>query len=440
MCKGENGEDLFIPMFMNRSTCTFLSRYPTDNELDSCRRFLLSDEHVWDPSSDVFRHSSMEEEQITISRVLSSRSIHMSKTGLELSADPFLHEFDKRMVSICPSLSQDLATELLMDRAKVNATHTSTRHHEVTAELIASKWGTSLQKARATLEATTQDYTRSATYPLSRRYRTDLLSQRLKRLNTRMYGDTLFAECKSAMGNNCAQLFTDGKMVYVDPMTSKKYAGEALRKLARDVGIPNTLVTDGAGEQDGDNTEFQIALKDLRIDYRRTEPYSPWQNRAEDLVKIVKSKWKRRAIKKRIPRKFWDFGLLIWEAEIYSRTVDQTGRTPLEQITGDTIDISECIEFEFYQLCWYWDQLEGERKIGRWLGVAHRIGSALCYWILLTAQGKILSRTTVQHVTKEEIQDSETSGKIKKYHVVLENTPIPCTPSLRRLALNQRLF
>ena len=125
----------------------------------------------------------------------------------------------------------------------------------------------------------------------------------------------MFAECKSAMGNNGAQLFTDGKMVYVDPMTSKKCASEVLRKLARDVGIPNTLVTDGAGEQDGDNTEFQIAVKDLRIGYRGTKLYIPWQNRVEDLVKVTKGKWKRRAIKKKIPRKFWDFGL-IWEAEI----------------------------------------------------------------------------------------------------------------------------
>ena len=58
------------------------------------------------------------------------------------------------MVSICPSLFQDLATELLMDRAKVNATYTLTHYHKVIVELIASKWGTSLQKARATLEAT----------------------------------------------------------------------------------------------------------------------------------------------------------------------------------------------------------------------------------------------------------------------------------------------
>ena len=61
-----------------------------------------------------------------------------------------------------------------------------------------------ITKARATLEATTQDYIMSATYPLSRRYRIDLLLSQLKRLNTRMHSDTLFTEYKSAMGNNCA--------------------------------------------------------------------------------------------------------------------------------------------------------------------------------------------------------------------------------------------
>ena len=50
------------------------------------------------------------------------------------------------------------------------------------------------------------------------------------------------------MGNNCTQLFTDGKIVYIDAITSKKYAGEALQKLDRDIGIPNTLVTDRVGE------------------------------------------------------------------------------------------------------------------------------------------------------------------------------------------------
>ena len=60
MCKGENNEDFLIPVLINGRTCTFLSRYPIDNELDSCCRLLLSDEHVYGPLSDVFYHSSIE--------------------------------------------------------------------------------------------------------------------------------------------------------------------------------------------------------------------------------------------------------------------------------------------------------------------------------------------------------------------------------------------
>ena len=107
--------------------------------------------------------------------------------------------------------------------------------------------------------------------------------------DTRIRGDILFAKCKLAIGNNYTQLFTDSKMVYTYLITTKKYVGKALRKLARDSGISNILVIDRADEKDRDNTEFQIAVKDLCIHYRRTKLYSPLQNRAEDLIKIMKS-------------------------------------------------------------------------------------------------------------------------------------------------------
>ena len=52
---------------------------------------------------------------------------------------------------------------------------------------------------------------RSALLPLTRRYRTDLLSQRLKRLSTRFYTDTMFSKVGTSLrGNNCAQIFTNG--------------------------------------------------------------------------------------------------------------------------------------------------------------------------------------------------------------------------------------
>ena len=71
----------------------------------------------------------------------------------------------------------------------------------------------------------------------------------------------------------------------------------------------------------------------------------------------------------------------------------------MEKLTGDTIDISEWLDFEFYDLVWLWDDRENENKpsIGCWLGVSHHVGSALCYYIL-TDKGEVISRTTVQHI------------------------------------------
>ena len=81
------------------------------------------------------------------------------------------------------------------------ATITNNRHHGISTELLARKWGIGLNKAKATLKGTTQKAIRSAVLPLTRRYRTDLMQQRLRRLRTTWYTDTLFAKEKSIAGN-----------------------------------------------------------------------------------------------------------------------------------------------------------------------------------------------------------------------------------------------
>ena len=47
-----------------------------------------------------------------------------------------------------------------------------------------------------------------------------------------------------------------------------------------------------------------------------------------------------------IPIRVWAFKM-VWEAEIYSRTAGKDGRSSLERLTGDAVDISEWLEFEF---------------------------------------------------------------------------------------------
>ena len=79
----------------------------------------------------------------------------------------------------------------------------------------------------------------------------------------------------------------------------------------------------------------------------------------------------------------------------------------MEQVTGETPDISEYLDFGFYDWVWYKDNAGlGDNCIGRWLGVAHRVGNLMSYWIL-TQTGRVIARTTVQRVTNLELQTDE---------------------------------
>jgi len=49
---------------------------------------------------------------------------------------------------------------------------------------------------------------------------------------------------------------TDGHFTHVYPLTTKADAGVALTHFVQDIGIPDTVVANNAGEQTGDNTEF----------------------------------------------------------------------------------------------------------------------------------------------------------------------------------------
>jgi hypothetical protein len=58
--------------------------------------------------------------------------------------------------------------------------------------------------------------------------------------------------------------------------------------------------------------------------------------------------------KKNVPKRLWDFGL-VYKSEILSRMAcGNDRRTGYEEVTGQTPDISEWLDFEFYDLVWWW--------------------------------------------------------------------------------------
>ena len=75
------------------------------------------------------------------------------------------------------------------------------------------------------------------------------------------------------------------------------------------------------------------------------------------------------------------------------------GRIPLGIITGETPDLSEYLDFGFYDWVTYRENVGlGVPEVGRWLGVSHRVGQMMSYWIL-PESGIPVSCTTVQGIT-----------------------------------------
>jgi hypothetical protein len=106
----------------------------------------------------------------------------------------------------------------------------------------------------------------------------------------------------------------------------------------------------------------------------------------------------------------WDYGL-IWSCEILQCTVSFSryadNRTPLEIITGETPDISEYLDFGFYDWVMYKENAGlGDTLLGRFMGVSHSVGNMLSYWIL-TSVGRVVSRSSVQRLTVLELQQDE---------------------------------
>ena len=59
------------------------------------------------------------------------------------------------------------------------------------------------------------------------------------------------------------------------------------------------------------------------------------------------------------------------------------------------------------------------RHLARWRGVAHRVGSNLCYWLLLES-GKVIARTTVQHVIRDNYLNDDVKRDIESFDQSVE--------------------
>ena len=186
-----------------------------------------------------------------------------------------------------------------------------------------------------------------------------------------------------------------------------------------------TIHTDNAKELiEGD---FAKLNRKVGTKQTSTEPYTPNQNRAELCMREFKKRIWRLMARKNVPLRLWYF-TSEYIADIMSLTATPLaklqGRTSYEFMFGHTPDISEYIEFDFYDWIWYWEPEaiypEEKKRLGRWLGVAHRVGQGMCYYVL-SETAKVVVRSTLSGLHDDEGNIEDVKGKKEFFTKTLES-------------------
>ena len=121
------------------------------------------------------------------------------------------------------------------------------------------------------MNATNQQGVQTLMEPLFRWVRYDYLNLCCKMLKDMEYADTLIYKVKSILENTVANVYTQGNFIKVYPITARREAGQSLIDFTDNVGVPETLLTDGVGEFTDWNTDFVKHARWVRMQLQNSE-------------------------------------------------------------------------------------------------------------------------------------------------------------------------
>ena len=325
------------------------------------------------------------------------------------------------------SLDDILTGEIDLDEIMASAAHAKPRR-TVDAEHLSKIWRIDIETAKRTLDVTSQNVSRVANPSLSRNYATNDKMLRYKRIKEYFFMDTFFATKKagkSSRGHTCCQLFvTDKGFVYVVPMRTKSEVLQAVKQFAKEIGAPEALICDAAREQKSD--ALRKFCHEIGTTLRVLEEGTPWANRAELYIGLIKAAVAKDMRQSNCPLAFWDY-CVERRARINNLTARNLfqlhGSNPHTALTGTEGDISSLCQFDWYEFCYYREQTArfpfNKEVLGRVLGPARGEGNEMAQWIL-KANGNVVPRRTPRKLTVAEIHSAEEEKKRKVFDALIE--------------------
>eukprot|EP00980_Cylindrotheca_fusiformis_P019051 scaffold6423_cov89-Cylindrotheca_fusiformis.AAC.1 len=280
--------------------------------------------------------------------------------------------------------------EIDLEEFVASATHAG-KPRTVDASKLSKIWKIDYDTAQRTLDATSQLNTRTDNANLSRNYGTNDRMLRYKRINQWFFMDTFFATKKarkSSRGNTCCQLFvSDTGFVYCVPMSSRSEVLQAVKRFAKEVGAPEAIISDAASEQK--SKSLRRFMGEIGTTLRILEEGTPWANRAELYIGLLKEAVRKDMKSSNCPLAFWDY-CVERRARVHNLTSKDTfklrGTTPYTTVTGEQGDISNLCQYDWYDWCYFRDQGQAfpfaKERLGRVLGPARGEGNEMSQWIL----------------------------------------------------------
>ena len=170
--------------------------------------------------------------------------------------------------------------------------------------------------------------------------------------------DTLFATSKankSSRGHTCAQLFvTDKGFVYVVPMQKENQVFHAVKQFAKVIGAPDAIICDAAKVHKSE--AVRKFCNEIGTTLRILEANTPWANKAELYVGIIKEAVRKDMKESNCPLAFWDY-CMERRARINNLTAKDIfslhGGNAHTSLTGEEGDISALCQFGWYEWCYY---------------------------------------------------------------------------------------
>ena len=148
------------------------------------------------------------------------------------------------MSQISNTLNDDTFHQALVDNIHISSAKTTPKKGVMTPERLAKTWDIRIDKAKRTLNVTTQRGIRSIANPMMlRRYRTTYCQLRYRRLRADVFSDTLISSVMYKAGKKYAQVFgTSFHWIRCFPTKKKYEAPEALELLFRRNIVPNNMI------------------------------------------------------------------------------------------------------------------------------------------------------------------------------------------------------